>query len=47
MAQITVVVLEDDLDGSAAAETVTFALEGVSYEIDLSTANAAAPARTA
>jgi hypothetical protein len=32
----------DDLDGSAAAETVAFALDGTSYEIDLSKKNAAA-----
>ncbi|HOF63192.1 MAG TPA: Lsr2 family protein [Dermatophilaceae bacterium] len=42
MAKRTVVVLEDDLDGSPADETVTFGLDGVSYEIDLSAANAAA-----
>ena len=41
MAQKVQVVLVDDLDGGAADETVTFALDGVSYEIDLSTANAA------
>src|SRR5690242_16161591 len=29
----------DDLDGSSAAETVRFAFEGQSYEIDLSRAN--------
>jgi hypothetical protein len=34
--------LIDDLDGSAAAETVTFALDGTSYAIDLSKKNAAA-----
>ncbi|MFC3690529.1 Lsr2 family protein [Aquipuribacter hungaricus] len=34
------VVLVDDIDGSPAVETVTFALDGVSYEIDLSEANA-------
>ena len=34
--------LIDDLDGSAAAETVSFALDGASYEIDLSKRNAAA-----
>jgi hypothetical protein len=34
------VVLEDDVDGSVAAETVRFALDGVNYEIDLSSANA-------
>lgn len=34
------VVLEDDVDGSVAAETVRFALDGVNYEIDLSNENA-------
>jgi hypothetical protein len=29
----------DDLDGSSAAETVRFAFDGQSYEIDLSRAN--------
>ena len=32
--------LVDDLDGSEAAETVRFALEGRQYEIDLSEGNA-------
>ena len=32
--------LVDDIDGGDAAETVTFALDGVTYEIDLSDANA-------
>lgn len=41
MAQKVQVVLVDDLDGGAAEETVSFALDGVSYEIDLSAANAA------
>ncbi len=36
MAQRTVVELIDDLDGSTASETVTFGLDGVAYEIDLS-----------
>ncbi|ACU39464.1 MULTISPECIES: Lsr2 family protein [Actinosynnema] len=40
MAQQTVVQLIDDLDGSEAAETVTFALDGVEYTIDLSKDNA-------
>ena len=40
VAKRTVVVLEDDLDGGPADETVTFALDGVSYEIDLSSSNA-------
>jgi hypothetical protein len=34
--------LIDDLDGSDAAETVSFALDGASFEIDLSKKNAAA-----
>ena len=42
MAQRVNIVLEDDLDGSEADETVTFALDGVTYEIDLSAKNAAA-----
>ena len=41
MAQRVNIVLEDDLDGTDADETVTFALDGVGYEIDLSSANAA------
>ena len=36
MAQKVEVVLVDDLDGSAAAETVQFAVDGRHYEIDLS-----------
>src|SRR3712207_1188231 len=40
MAQRVNVVLEDDIDKSDAAETVTFGLDGVQYEIDLSEANA-------
>lgn len=41
MAQKVQVVLVDDLDGGEAEETVSFALDGVSYEIDLNSANAA------
>jgi hypothetical protein len=41
MASRTVTVLEDDLGGGTAAETVGFGLDGVSYEIDLSQKNAA------
>jgi hypothetical protein len=41
MAQKVQVVLVDDLDGGTADETVTFSLDGVSYEIDLSHDNAA------
>jgi hypothetical protein len=40
MAQRTMVLLEDDLDGGDADQTVTFSLDGVSYEIDLSESNA-------
>lgn len=40
MAQRVEVVLIDDLDGGKADETVSFALDGVSYEIDLSDKNA-------
>jgi hypothetical protein len=32
--------LIDDLDGTAASQTVKFALDGSSYEVDLSDANA-------
>ena len=42
MAQKVQVILVDDLDGGSADETVSFSLDGVSYEIDLSTKNAAA-----
>lgn len=42
MASKTVVELFDDLDGGRADETVSFALDGVDYEIDLSTAHASA-----
>lgn len=40
MAQKVSIVLTDDLDGSDAAETISFSLEGSSYEIDLSEQNA-------
>ena len=41
MAQKVQVILVDDLDGGPAEETVSFSLDGVAYEIDLSEANAA------
>ncbi|TQS40611.1 histone-like nucleoid-structuring protein Lsr2 [Cryptosporangium phraense] len=41
MAQKVQVLLVDDIDGGEAEETVTFSLDGVSYEIDLSSKNAA------
>jgi hypothetical protein len=40
VAKIVQETLVDDLDGSSADETVTFALDGTSYEIDLSKGNA-------
>lgn len=40
MAQRVQIVLEDDYDGGTADETVTFALDGAEYEIDLSGENA-------
>jgi hypothetical protein len=42
VAQKVQVVLTDDIDGGEADETIQFALDGVSYEIDLSEANAEA-----
>ena len=41
MAQKVNIVLVDDIDGSAADETVSFALDGKEYEIDLNAKNAA------
>lgn len=40
MAQRVQVILEDDLDGGEAAETIRFSLDGVDYEIDLNEQNA-------
>ncbi|GII52475.1 Lsr2 family protein [Planotetraspora thailandica] len=40
MAKHTQVILIDDLDGGEANETVAFAIDGTSYEIDLSDGNA-------
>lgn len=40
MARRVEVVLVDDLDGAEASETVSFALDGRAYEIDLSESNA-------
>ena len=40
MAQKVQVILVDDLEGGPAEETVSFSLDGVSYEIDLNDANA-------
>jgi hypothetical protein len=42
MARKVQVVLEDDIDGGPAAETVSFAIDGRSYEIDLNDENARA-----
>jgi hypothetical protein len=41
VAQRVQILLEDDTDKSVADETVAFALDGVNYEIDLSSTNAA------
>lgn len=40
MAQRVVTLLEDDLDGSKASETILFSLDGVEYAIDLNDAHA-------
>jgi Lsr2 len=40
MATKVLTTLQDDIDGSAAVETVRFALDGVEWEIDLSERNA-------
>lgn len=40
MATETTIILVDDIDGSEAAETVRFGLDGRDYEIDLSEINA-------
>lgn len=42
MAQKVQVILVDDLDGGEAEESVSFSLDGVTYEIDLSSINAEA-----
>lgn len=41
MARKTSIELVDDVNGEEADQTVTFALDGVTYEIDLSDENAA------
>lgn len=41
MAQRVHIVLEDDIDGGDATETVLFGVDGITYEIDLSDKNAA------
>ena len=40
MAQKVQILLEDDIDGGEATETVSFGLDGTSYEIDLHEKNA-------
>ena len=40
MAKRVQVIHTDDIDGSEAAETINFALDGVNYSIDLSVENA-------
>src|SRR3954447_24448692 len=41
MAQKVNIILVDDIDGSEATETVSFGLDGTTYEIDLNDQNAA------
>jgi hypothetical protein len=41
MASIVAVVVTDDIDGSEGAETVSFGVDGVTYEIDLAENNRA------
>lgn len=41
MAQRVHIVLEDDIDGSEATETVSFGLDGTNYEMDLNAEHAA------
>lgn len=40
MSQRILTILEDDIDGSEAAETVQFGLDGTTYEIDLNEVHA-------
>lgn len=40
MAQRVHIILEDDIDGSEATQTVSFSLDGTNYEIDLNDKNA-------
>jgi len=40
VAQKVLTTLQDDIDGSKASETITFSLDGVSYQIDLNTKHA-------
>jgi hypothetical protein len=42
MARKVQVLLEDDIDGGVAVETVTFSVDGKTYEIDLNDKNAKA-----
>jgi hypothetical protein len=42
MAQKVTVVLEDDMTGGPAEQTIRFAFDGTDYEIDLNAKNAAA-----
>ena len=39
MAKSTIIEITDDIDGSADAETVSFAFQGASYSIDLAAKN--------
>lgn len=46
MAQLTAVSMTDDLGGGKAAETISFALDGTAYEINLNRRNAKAMRKT-
>jgi hypothetical protein len=41
VAQKVLTLLQDDVDGSKASETITFGLDGVTYQIDLNARHAA------
>ena len=41
MAQKVQILVTDDLDGTEGADTVSYALDGITYEIDLNEKNAA------
>ena len=40
MAQRTIIVMEDDLDGSEATQSISLTVNGVDYQLDLSDKNA-------
>lgn len=40
MSKRIITLLEDDLDGTEASQTINFGVDGTTYEIDLNDANA-------